>query len=405
MAIFSAHLKTITRSNGHSCVAAAAYRAGENIEDRETGEVHDYTKKQGIVHDEIVAPSSIEVPDSFYDRSELWNTSTATNTHKKGVMARELVAALPHELTEQERIDLSVGFSQWVSDRQQIMCDVVIHEPSSDGDDRNHHMHLMMGANIVTEDGLQKAKSHVVDGKRVRSIVFDEGGYLGSEELKIFRSELCENMNEALESGGYDVRVDERSYMEQELDKIPTIHLGKHATQLERNGTETELGSYNRHVIEWNQVQEILTHHEITFDPVANDNEWLPDVLNTAQPEQQQDQSHVIDFMPYANMAYLQAEEKEQEPQKSIVWEAIQERYASVTEWFKEYTENTLYHWQHLQSYEEQYAEEERQEQEKQEQEQEEAFYTEQRMIHHYENEREEIQQEEIKEQQQSLSL
>lgn len=47
MAIFHMSAQTISRSKGHSSVAAAAYRHGEKMTDEHTGEIHDYSKKKG----------------------------------------------------------------------------------------------------------------------------------------------------------------------------------------------------------------------------------------------------------------------------------------------------------------------------------------------------------------------
>ncbi|MDQ2696231.1 MAG: MobA/MobL family protein [Pseudomonadota bacterium] len=51
MAIYHLSMKTISRGQGRSATAAIAYRAGVEIADRRTGEVHDYTRKRGVVSD------------------------------------------------------------------------------------------------------------------------------------------------------------------------------------------------------------------------------------------------------------------------------------------------------------------------------------------------------------------
>lgn len=40
--------KTISRSRGQSAVAAVAYRTGERVLDRQTGEVKDFRRKHGV---------------------------------------------------------------------------------------------------------------------------------------------------------------------------------------------------------------------------------------------------------------------------------------------------------------------------------------------------------------------
>ena len=59
MAIYHASTKPIARSAGRSAVAAAAYRAGVELVDARTGLVHDYTRKGGVEHTEILTPDGI----------------------------------------------------------------------------------------------------------------------------------------------------------------------------------------------------------------------------------------------------------------------------------------------------------------------------------------------------------
>ena len=80
MASFHLAVKTIGRSAGRSATAAAAYRAGVEIADERTGIVHDYTRKQGIEHREIVAPA--DAPEWVRDRAALWNAAEQAETRK-----------------------------------------------------------------------------------------------------------------------------------------------------------------------------------------------------------------------------------------------------------------------------------------------------------------------------------
>ncbi|MBD4086865.1 MobA/MobL family protein, partial [Xanthomonas citri pv. citri] len=47
MAIYHLSAQIISRKAGRSATAAAAYRSGSEIVDERTGEVHDYSRKQG----------------------------------------------------------------------------------------------------------------------------------------------------------------------------------------------------------------------------------------------------------------------------------------------------------------------------------------------------------------------
>ena len=53
-------------------MAAAAYRSGEKLVNEWDGLTHDYTRKGGVVHTEIMLPS--HAPPEFQDRSNLWNS-------------------------------------------------------------------------------------------------------------------------------------------------------------------------------------------------------------------------------------------------------------------------------------------------------------------------------------------
>ena len=58
MAIFHFSVKAISRADGKSAVACAAYRAGEKLTCEYYGKVQDYTRKTGVEHSQIYAPNN-----------------------------------------------------------------------------------------------------------------------------------------------------------------------------------------------------------------------------------------------------------------------------------------------------------------------------------------------------------
>src|SRR3546814_3673481 len=74
-------------SAGRSATAAAAYRAGVEITDERTGLVHDYTRKQGVEHSELMLPT--DAPEWAADRERLWNAAELAETRKNATVARE----------------------------------------------------------------------------------------------------------------------------------------------------------------------------------------------------------------------------------------------------------------------------------------------------------------------------
>ena len=92
----------IKRSAGRSAVAAAAYRSGTKLTNEWDGMTHDYTRKGGIVHAEIMLPAY--APPEFADRSILWNSVEQIEKARDSQLAREIEAALPRELSDEQQL-------------------------------------------------------------------------------------------------------------------------------------------------------------------------------------------------------------------------------------------------------------------------------------------------------------
>ena len=143
----------MSRGKGKSAVAAAAYRSGEKLTNEWDGMTHDYTRKGGVVHTEIMLPP--HAPPSFSDRSTLWNSVELYEKAGNAQLAREIDAALPIELSREEQIRLVREYcsSQFVS---RGMCvDFVIHDTNSG----NPHCHIMLTMRPLDERGTWTAKS------------------------------------------------------------------------------------------------------------------------------------------------------------------------------------------------------------------------------------------------------
>ncbi len=222
--------KIISRKAGRSATAAAAYRAGVEITDERTGQVHDYTRKAGVVSVEIVMPiGSTWMPD----RSELWNAVEAKNKRADAQVAREFEVSLPHELDQEQRRKLAVDFAKEIADRYGIAADVAIHAPGKEGDSRNHHAHILTTTNRVDGQGF---------GNKVREldlIAHNQAGKVGqANEIDRLRARWAELTNEHLRDAGIDARVDHRSLEAQGIDREPTRHLGPAAAGFERRTGE-----------------------------------------------------------------------------------------------------------------------------------------------------------------------
>ena len=71
MSIYHCSIKIISRAGGRSAISAAAYRSGEKLTNEETGFIHDYTRKGGVIMNEIILPDN--APNRLFNREVLWN--------------------------------------------------------------------------------------------------------------------------------------------------------------------------------------------------------------------------------------------------------------------------------------------------------------------------------------------
>ncbi len=244
MAIYHLSASIISRSAGRSSTAAAAYRSGERIVDERTGEIHDYTRKRGVVHAEVVLPESH--PSWAVNRHQLWNAVEAKNKRKDAQVARDVTIALPKELSAADRCRLAVGFAQEIAEEYSIAIDVAIHAPSGGND--NHHAHLLMTTNTLTVDGLGN-KCRAFDNIAVKRA----GGADAKNAIEYLRESWEKKANQSLEQSGVVSRIDHRSLEAQGLNRIPTIHLGPKSHQMEQRGEVSERGLLNRAIMAANQ--------------------------------------------------------------------------------------------------------------------------------------------------------
>lgn len=238
MALYHLSIKTVSRSNGRSAVAASAYRSGSKLHDKRTGETADYTRKSGVEHTEIVSPES--APAWAHNREQLWNGAEAAEKRKNSVTAREYEIALPAELTPFQRQEAAREFAGWLVERFGVVADVAIHAPGKEGDQRNHHAHILTTTRAVGPEGMG-AKTRELDDRQSGAV----------EEV---RAKWAAIANSALERARVAERVDHRSYARQGIEEAPTAHLGPSAAAMERRGVQTERGNINRLVTAANQA-------------------------------------------------------------------------------------------------------------------------------------------------------
>ncbi|MQB13254.1 Ti-type conjugative transfer relaxase TraA (plasmid) [Agrobacterium tumefaciens] len=246
MAIAHFSASIVSRGGGRSVVLSAAYRHCAKMEYEREARTIDYTRKQGLLHEEFVLP--IDAPKwaraMIADRSvsgaveAFWNKVEDFEKRSDAQLARDLTIALPLELTPEQNIALVRDFVEKHIHAKGMVADWVYHNNPG-----NPHIHLMTTLRPLTEDGFGAKKVAVTakDGQPVRTksgkILYEL--WAGStDDFNVLRDGWFERLNHHLALGGIDLRIDGRSYEKQGIDLEPAIHLGVGAKAIERKAQE-----------------------------------------------------------------------------------------------------------------------------------------------------------------------
>ena len=195
--MYRLEVKMVQRSHGHSAVAAAAYRGCSRLIDEQTGEIQDYTRKDGHAYNEIIQPAGCDTITS----QELWNKVENDETKSNASLARDFLLTLPRELPYDVRKQLSVDFTEWLVERYNVQAELNIHEPTVAQRAKN------AAARCVPVDDLpEQPHAHIlvstrdVFGKKLRVLADKK---TGRQEIKDIRKHWEILLNEQLIPRGF----------------------------------------------------------------------------------------------------------------------------------------------------------------------------------------------------------
>ena len=294
MAIYHLEAKVISRGTGRSAVAASAYMSCSQILNDYDGINHDYTRKQGLVWQQVFLPDY--APREWLDRAVLWNAVEENEKTKDSRLAREFVVALPVELDKNGWQKILTEFIRQNFVADGMCADVVIH--NTDG--HNPHAHIMLTVRPLNENGMWQHKTekeylcirngeekgftsseyakavtdgwenqypYLVNGKKKYLPPSQAEGYdraskypkstkygrqnpiserwNSDEQLILWRKVWADEVNKYLEPENH---IDSRSHSERGLDEQPTVHEGVIARRLEEKGIISERCELNRQI-------------------------------------------------------------------------------------------------------------------------------------------------------------
>lgn len=299
MAIYHLEAKVISRGVGRTACGAAAYMSCSRIYNDYDGIQHDYTRKGGLVWEQIFLPPM--APAAWQDRETLWNAVEANEKTKDSQLAREFIVALPVELEQEQWIELLTEFVQGAFVSDGMCADAAIH----DTDGHNPHAHILLTMRPLNQDGTwqyktekeylcvrngeergftaaefkaaqakgwEKQYQYKVGKKKTymtpstaeaqgleRASKYPKSTKYGrqnpitarwnsEEQLIAWRAAWAEHTNRWLERCGHDARIDHRSNAERGMDEKPTVHEGVTARKIENAGHVSDRCELNRQI-------------------------------------------------------------------------------------------------------------------------------------------------------------
>ena len=336
MSIYHLSVKAISRSDGRSAVACAAYRSGEKLLDDRYGKEQDYTKKTGVEFTNIYAPPNTN--PNLLDRQTLWNTVEKVERRKDAVLAREFEIAFPCELNAEQRKQLLDELCQKLVEKYNVVVDAAIHAPhtESGSDERNYHAHIMFTTRAINENGEFAAKKY-------RAFSRDNG----TQEVCDWREDFADLCNKHLALAGFDERVDHRSYADQNKNYLePTTHEGPAVTAMRRRGIDTEI-SLNNDEIKLRNADAIERHEQIIkgLEQEIIVPQYINDQINELESDLQLTEAEERELL--AELASLDQEEEQLQIQQSQAIDYAYEQFLALQHEYQTYARN-YYHFENI---------------------------------------------------------
>ncbi len=222
MAIYHFSAKVVSRANGSSAVASAAYRSASELHDKRLNRDHDFSNKAGVIHSEVMLPQGAS--ERLQDRTTLWNEVEAGEKRKDAQLAREVEFSIPREMNEKQGVTLARDFVKEQFVKRGMVADLNVHWDKAKDGSPKPHAHVMLAMRDVGPDGF---------GKKNRD-------WNSTELLKDWREAWSAHVNERMVELGLEGRIDHRSYEAQGIALEPQHKIGPAASRRPEQGLEAE---------------------------------------------------------------------------------------------------------------------------------------------------------------------
>ena len=250
MAIYHFSAKVISRANGSSAVASAAYRSASELYDARLGRAHDFSNKAGVIHSEVLLPK--DAPERLLDRTTLWNEVEAGEKRKDAQLAREVEFSIPREVSEKQGVKLARDFVEKEFVSQGMVADLNVHWDKAKDGSPKPHAHVMLAMREVDRQGF---------GKKVRD-------WNSTELLKGWREAWAAHVNERMVELGLEGRIDHRSYADQGIELEPQHKIGPAGMRRLGRGEDAERAEDHRRIARENG-EKIAADPRIALDGIT----------------------------------------------------------------------------------------------------------------------------------------
>ncbi|MBN8808261.1 MAG: Ti-type conjugative transfer relaxase TraA [Sphingomonas sp.] len=250
MAIYHFSAKVISRANGSSALAAAAYRSASRLHDERIDRHHDFSNKAGVVYSEVLLPDG--APEHLSDRERLWNEVETVELRKDSQLAREIEFAIPRELDQPEGIRLAREFVQAEFVDRGMIADLNVHRDVGADGEPKPHAHVMLTTREVGDGGF---------GAKVRD-------WNRTDLLQHWREAWAEHVNARLAELDIDARVDHCSLEAQGIDLEPQHKIGPAASRMAGQGVDAER-LVEHHAIARANGERIIADPAIAIDAIT----------------------------------------------------------------------------------------------------------------------------------------
>lgn len=250
MAIYHFSAKVISRANGSSAVASAAYRSASELHDDRLGRDHDFSNKTGVVYSEVMLPEG--APERLNDRMTLWNEVEAGEKRKDAQLAREVEFSIPREMNQQQGVALARDFVEKQFVERGMVADLNVHWDMGKDGQPKPHAHVMLSMREVGPDGF---------GQKVRE-------WNSNALLKEWREAWADHVNERLAALDIDACIDHRTLEAQGIELEPQHKIGPAASRMPEQGLEAERVEDHARIARENG-EKIIARPEISLDAIT----------------------------------------------------------------------------------------------------------------------------------------